>query len=127
VTELRARGVREFGAVADAGDAVGLASFIADTAGILGGLDVCVPNASCVFGGGNDEDSWRKGVETCVLGTMHGREGGAAVPRELRRRGQEWWERASTLGDLLYSVPLAPCEQVKLALLDWRRRDFAVQ
>lgn len=40
---------------------------------------------------------------------------------------QEWWERASTLGDLLYSVPLAPCEQVKLAVLDWRRRDFAVQ
>ena len=38
---------------------------------------------------------------------------------------QEWWDLGYALGDLLYSVPLAPCEQVKLATIDWRRRDWA--
>lgn len=38
---------------------------------------------------------------------------------------QEWWDLGYALGDLLYSLPLAPCEQVKLATIDWRRRDWA--
>jgi hypothetical protein len=38
---------------------------------------------------------------------------------------QEWWDMGYALGDLLYSVPLAPCEQTKIATVDWRRRDYA--
>jgi hypothetical protein len=40
---------------------------------------------------------------------------------------QEWWDFGYTLGDLLYSVPLAPAEQTKIATVDWRRRDYAKQ
>jgi hypothetical protein len=40
---------------------------------------------------------------------------------------QEWFRLGQSLGDLLYSVPLAPCEEVKLASVDWRRRDTARQ
>jgi hypothetical protein len=38
---------------------------------------------------------------------------------------QEWWDFGQSLGNLLYSVPLAPCEETKIATVDWRRRDFA--
>ncbi|RNC65277.1 MAG: hypothetical protein ED859_17705 [Desulfuromonadales bacterium] len=30
-----------------------------------------------------------------------------------------------SLGSLLYSVPLAPCEEIKVAAVDWRRKDWA--
>lgn len=32
-----------------------------------------------------------------------------------------WYPAARGLGELLYSLPLAPCEQVKLAVIDWSR------
>jgi hypothetical protein len=38
---------------------------------------------------------------------------------------QEWWDLGFTLGDLLYSVPLAPGEETKIATVDWRRQDYA--
>jgi len=38
---------------------------------------------------------------------------------------QEWWDVGHSLGNLLYSVPLAPCEQTKIATVDWRRKDYA--
>jgi hypothetical protein len=59
---------------------------------------------------------------------------GVAAPREQGLRygallefRQEWWDLGYALGDLLYSVPLAPCEQTKIAAVDWRRRDYAKQ
>jgi len=78
VAELNAKGIKAYGAVADAGDPSGLRAFIEETTGLLGGLDVYVSNASGAFAGANDEESWRKGVEVDVLGTMHGCE--AALP-----------------------------------------------
>jgi len=38
---------------------------------------------------------------------------------------QEWWDFGYSLGDLLYSMPLAPCEETKIATVDWRRQDYA--
>jgi 3-oxoacyl-[acyl-carrier protein] reductase len=78
VAELGRRGVKAFGAAADAGDPAALRGFIAAAAAALGGLDVYVANTSGAFGGGNDEGSWRRGVEVDILGTMHGCE--AAMP-----------------------------------------------
>ncbi|MDT3446045.1 hypothetical protein [Pseudofrankia sp. BMG5.37] len=40
---------------------------------------------------------------------------------------QDWWDYGQALGDLLYSLPLAPCEETKIASVDWRRRDYASQ
>jgi hypothetical protein len=38
---------------------------------------------------------------------------------------QDWWDVGFALGDLLYSVALAPCEETKVATVDWRRHDYA--
>jgi hypothetical protein len=38
---------------------------------------------------------------------------------------QEWWDLGRSVGDLLYSVPLAPGEETKIATVDWRRVDQA--
>jgi hypothetical protein len=40
---------------------------------------------------------------------------------------QEWWDVGFTLGDLLYSVPLAPGEETKIATVDWRRTEYATK
>lgn len=45
----------------------------------------------------------------------------------ILRFRQEWWDVGLSLGDLLYSVPLAPCEDTKVATVDWRRRDYATK
>lgn len=76
--ELAAKGVRAVGSPVDAADGDALRTFVDDTAAQLGGLDIYISNASGAFGGGNDEDSWRRGVEIDILGTMHGCE--AALP-----------------------------------------------
>ncbi|MCU1355963.1 MAG: 3-ketoacyl-ACP reductase [Acidimicrobiales bacterium] len=78
VAELSAGGAGVFGAAVDAGDHDALRAFVDEAATHLGGLDVFVMNASGAFGGGNDEDSWRRGVEVDILGTVAGCE--AAIP-----------------------------------------------
>jgi hypothetical protein len=36
---------------------------------------------------------------------------------------QRWWYVGATLGDIVYSLPLAPGETVQLATVEWNRRD----
>jgi hypothetical protein len=38
-----------------------------------------------------------------------------------------WYPLGHSLGRLLYSLPLAPCESVNLAVIDWSRRDEAMR
>jgi hypothetical protein len=38
---------------------------------------------------------------------------------------QQWVADGYSLGDLLYSLPLAPCEKKEIAVIDWERRDVA--
>jgi hypothetical protein len=38
---------------------------------------------------------------------------------------QDWWDLGRSLGDLLYTLPLAPGEETKIATVDWRRTDLA--
>jgi hypothetical protein len=38
-----------------------------------------------------------------------------------------WYPLGHSLGRLLYSLPLAPCESVNLAVIDWSRRDDAAR
>lgn len=38
---------------------------------------------------------------------------------------QEWIADGYSLGDLLYSLPLAPCQKKQIVVLDWERRDTA--
>lgn len=39
----------------------------------------------------------------------------------------EWRPIGHALGEILYSLPLAPCETVKLAVVEWSRRDEATR
>ena len=38
-----------------------------------------------------------------------------------------WYPLGHSLGRLVYSLPLAPCESVNLAIIDWSRRDDAAR
>jgi 3-oxoacyl-[acyl-carrier protein] reductase len=79
-------GQTAWGRAVDAASHDELGAFVDDAAGELGGLDVLVMNASGAFGGGNDIDSWRRGVEVDILGTMTACE--AAIPHlERSTRG----------------------------------------
>ena len=77
-TELSIPGLPIVGRSVDASDHDALARFVHESAEQLGGLDVFVMNASGAFGGGNDDESWRRGVEVDILGTVAGCE--AAIP-----------------------------------------------
>ncbi|KAF2430886.1 hypothetical protein EJ08DRAFT_696837 [Tothia fuscella] len=39
----------------------------------------------------------------------------------------EWFPIGHSLGNLSYSLPLAPCEMVKISIVDWSRGDTAAQ
>ncbi len=47
---------------------------------------------------------------------------GALVEYEMT-----WSPLGHSLGEIVYSLPLAPCESVKLAVIDWQRRDDAAR
>jgi hypothetical protein len=36
-----------------------------------------------------------------------------------------WWPLGHALGDIVYSLPLAPCESVNLSVIEWSRREVA--
>ena len=77
VAALARAGVRATGGVADVADLPRLRRWIGDAAETLGGLDIFVANVSALAQG-MDEESWRKGFEIDVMGTVFGIE--AALP-----------------------------------------------
>ena len=50
---------------------------------------------------------------------------GAPVLGHLNTYRHAWYSIGQGLGDLLYSLPLAPCEEVKVAIIDWSREETA--
>lgn len=53
---------------------------------------------------------------------------GAVLPTaRLVRLRQQWWYVGTTLGDIAYSLPLAPGETVQMATLEWDRSDRIVR
>ena len=77
VTAFKRSGVAAHGSAVDVADGPALRAFVETTAEALGGLDIFVSNVSAL-GTGNDEESWRKGFEIDIMGTVRGCE--AAVP-----------------------------------------------
>lgn len=77
VAALEKKGVRAWGSSADVTDSESFRKWIADAADALGGLDILVANVSALAGA-PDEESWRAGLETDVLGTVRAVE--AALP-----------------------------------------------
>ena len=69
VAALGEKGVQAYGAAADVTDSDAFRQWISDAANDLGGLDILVANVSALAGT-PDEDAWRAGLETDVLGTV---------------------------------------------------------
>lgn len=67
--ELAGKGVSTLGAGVDVADGPALAAFVEKAAERFGGLDIVVANVSALAIGG-DEESWKKGFETDLLGTV---------------------------------------------------------
>jgi hypothetical protein len=53
---------------------------------------------------------------------------GAVLPTaRLVRLRQQWWFVGTAMGDIAYSLPLAPGETVQLATLEWNRSDRIIR
>ena len=77
VAALGRAGVRATGGAVDVADLPALRRWVGEAAETLGGLDIFVANVSALAQG-MDEESWRKGFEIDVMGTVFGIE--AALP-----------------------------------------------
>ncbi len=69
VAALAKKGVKAHGASADVTSSESFRAWIGEAANDLGGLDILVANVSALAGT-PDEDAWRAGLETDVLGTV---------------------------------------------------------
>ena len=72
------------GAICDVADPQALAAYVATASDTLGGLDGLVNNPSG-FGGTDDEDGWRKGIDVDLMGVV--RATWAAVPHLAKTQG----------------------------------------
>jgi len=77
VTEIAGRGVKATGGAVDVADTAALRRWVGEAVDALGGLDIFVANASALAQG-MDEESWRRGFDIDVMGTVFGIE--AALP-----------------------------------------------
>jgi len=69
VDTLVAQGHNVHGAALDIADPQALATWVAEAAGQIGGIDIVVANVSALAIGA-DEESWRKGFEVDLMGTV---------------------------------------------------------
>lgn len=88
VAALKAMGVTAFGSALDVADGKALSDWVAASADALGGIDIVVANVSALAIG-KDEESWKRGFETDLMGTV--RLVDAAMP----------WLEKSTAGSIV--------------------------
>lgn len=69
VAALAARGIQATGKAVDVADGPALKAWVGEVAEAFGGLDIVVANVSALAVGG-DEESWQKGFETDMMGTV---------------------------------------------------------
>lgn len=67
--KLAESGITAYGAGTDVSDGLALAAFVEEAAEMLGGLDIVVANVSALAIG-HDEESWKKGFDTDLMGTV---------------------------------------------------------
>ncbi|HTV89162.1 MAG TPA: SDR family NAD(P)-dependent oxidoreductase [Stellaceae bacterium] len=77
VAALARHGIKAMGGAVDVADLAAQRRWIAEAADALGGIDIFVANVSALAQG-MDEESWRRGFEIDVMGTVFGVE--AALP-----------------------------------------------
>ncbi|MDE2487361.1 MAG: SDR family NAD(P)-dependent oxidoreductase, partial [Alphaproteobacteria bacterium] len=69
VAALESKGVKAFGKAVDIADGPALKGFVEESAGVLGGLDVLVSNASALVNG-NTDAAWKAMFEVDIMGAV---------------------------------------------------------
>lgn len=99
----------------DLGDAASIASYVADAASALGGIDILVNNASG-FGMTDDEAGWGAGLGIDLLATV--RASHAAIPH-IEKAGGGAIVNISSISGYRASARSAPYAAVKAAIINY--------
>lgn len=113
--EIRAFGVTAHAASCDLASKSAIDGYIADAAKALGGIDILVNNASG-FGGGDDEEGWKKGLDIDVMATV--RASNAALAH-IERSGGGAILNISSISGYGASVRTASYAAVKAAVINY--------
>lgn len=113
--EISALGAKAHAAQCDLADKSAIAAYIGAAATSLGGIDVLINNASG-FGGGDDEDGWRKGIDIDVMATV--RASHAAIPH-IERSGGGAILNISSISGLGASARSTSYAAVKAAVINY--------
>lgn len=113
--EISALGVKAHAAQCDLADKSAIAAYIGTAASSLGGIDILINNASG-FGGGDDEDGWRKGIDIDVMATV--RASHEAIPH-IERSGGGAILNISSISGLGASARSTSYAAVKAAVINY--------
>ena len=113
--EISALGAKAHAAQCDLADKSAIAAYIGAAANSLGGIDVLINNASG-FGGGDDEDGWKKGIDIDVMATV--RASHAAIPH-IERSGGGAILNISSISGLGASARSTSYAAVKAAVINY--------
>lgn len=114
-SEIRALGVRAHAASCDLAEKSAIDGYIDAAATALGGIDILVNNASG-FGGGDDEDGWKRGIDIDVMATV--RASNAAIPY-IERCGGGAILNISSISGLRASARSTSYAAVKAAVINY--------
>lgn len=113
--EIGAKGVKAHAASCDLSNGAAIATYIAEAARVLGGIDILVNNASG-FGLADDEAGWAAGLNIDVMGTV--RASHAAIPH-MEKAGGGAILNISSISGYAASARSAPYAAVKAALINY--------
>jgi 3-oxoacyl-[acyl-carrier protein] reductase len=112
---IRAFGVNAHAASCDLAEKSAIDGYINAAATALGGIDILVNNASG-FGGGDDEEGWKRGIDIDVMATV--RASNAAIPH-IERRGGGAILNISSISGLGASARSTSYAAVKAAVINY--------
>ena len=113
--EIKAFGVSAHAASCDLADKAAIDDYIAAAASALGGIDILINNASG-FGGGDDEDGWKRGIDIDIMATV--RASNAAIPH-LEKSGGGAILNISSISGLAASARSTSYAAVKAAVINY--------
>ena len=113
VESVKSSGVDGYGKTVDVADSHALCDWVEEASIMLGGLDVLIPNVSALAVA-NNEESWRAGFDTDLLGSFHAVE--TAMPHLEKSTDGSIVLIASTAALEIYLGP-RPYNSIKAALV----------
>jgi 3-oxoacyl-[acyl-carrier protein] reductase len=119
--DIAAFGHTAHAGVCDLGDAVAIHRYVADAAGVLGGIDVLVNNASG-FGSSDDEAGWAASVAVDMMAIVHATHAALAFLKEAKGTVVN----TSSISAMRSSARQAPYGAIKAAVLHYTATQAAM-